>query len=366
MGAVATILGATLPVVVRQFDWPYSVAGYLLAGNAAGYFLSSILSGWGIPRVGIRPLLCLGLLIQCGGVAAFGWSSQWWLNLILLSLVGVGQGMLEVSANCTVIQLDGSGRSRLMNLMHSAFTIGAVLAPLLVGIVLENTIGWRKIYVAGGIASGALACLTLCFQFPEINQPTKVASGVGIFKDRFLVLCWSSILLYVGIEMGVSSWIGEYYVVFASGSAAAASMVVALFWGGILFGRLTFGLQYHGTSHRRVLVVSSGISALGLIGVSVYDQGGLFYSSVLLSGLGQSVFYPTVMVVVGEAYRHNRGLAIGVVASGGGIGAFFFPLIVGSLADREGLRVGFYFFGAMSLTLLLLSVFMAVFARPRS
>ena len=365
MGAVATIVGATLPVVVRRFDWPYAIAGYLLAGNAAGYFISSILSGWAVSRVGIRPLLFGGLVLQGVGIAFFGWGPQWLLNLVLLSLVGVGQGMLEVSANCTVIQLDSSGRSRLMNLMHSAFTIGAVLAPLVVGYVLKNTLNWRLVYIAGGLVSGALACLVLCFQFPLISQASGAARRGGIFRDRFLILCWSSILLYVGIEMGMSSWIGEYFVVSTEGTVARASMVVALFWAGILVGRLTFGLRYHGTRHRLVLVVSSLTSAFGLIGMLFFDQGWIFFFSVILSGLGQSVFYPTVMVVVGEEYQADRGLAIGVVAAGGGIGALIFPLIIGYLADSVGLRAGFQFFATMSLVLFLLSVFIGMSATQR-
>ena len=44
MGGVATLIGASLPSIVREMDWSYRVAGILLAGNAGAYFVSTLIS----------------------------------------------------------------------------------------------------------------------------------------------------------------------------------------------------------------------------------------------------------------------------------------------------------------------------------
>ena len=122
MGGVATLIGASLPSIVREMDWSYRVAGILLAGNAGAYFVSTLISGWFLGRWGARQLMVLGLLQQGVGIFLFGWTSQWTVAVGLLVWVGFGQGMLEVSANGSVILMDTSGSGRLMNLLHAGFT----------------------------------------------------------------------------------------------------------------------------------------------------------------------------------------------------------------------------------------------------
>jgi fucose permease len=352
MGAVATVIGATLPVVVREFSWTYSTAGILLAGNAAGYFCSTLVSGLVLPRFGVGRMLILGLCFQAAGVLFFGADSRWIVNLAILIFVGVGQGMLEIGANCTVIQLETKGQSRLMNIMHSAFTIGAVVAPLLTGLILGQSLHWRLIYLLLAGASALLACGMLWCHFPEIKLKTETRSRLHAFRDRFLICCTAGILLYVGIEMGVSSWIGEYYVVVIGGGIVSASFLVSVFWGGILLGRLGMGLCYLGQQHSRVLLLFSGLTLLGFVGLLLAQSSSHVFASVFLTGIGLSVLYPVIMVLVGERFSKDHGLSVGIVASGGGIGAFCFPLVMGWLADTADLRVGFSFFAFMSFIML--------------
>ena len=352
MGAVATVIGATLPVVVREFDWSYSTAGFLLAGNAAGYFCSTLVSGLALPRFGVGRMLIFGLCFQAAGVLSFGADSRWIVNFAILTFLGIGQGMLEVGANCSVIQLETRGQSRMMNLMHSAFTVGAVGAPLLTGLILGQSLHWRLIYLLLAGASALLAFGMLWCRFPEIKLRAEIGSRFHAFKDRFLICCTAGILLYVGVEMGVSSWIGEYYVAVIGGGIVSASLLVSVFWGGILLGRVGMGLCYLGQQHCRVLILFSGLTVLGFIGLLLSQSIIHVFGSVFITGVGLSVIYPMIMVLVGERYSEDHGLSVGMVASGGGIGAFAFPLVMGWLADTTDLQVGFSFFALMSFIML--------------
>ena len=352
MGAVATVVGATLPIVVREFNWSYSIIGILLAGNAAGYFCSSIVSGIALSRLGVGRMLILGLCFQAVGMFFFGSDPRWVFNLGLLTFVGFGQGMLEIGANCSVIQLERQGQSRLMNLMHSAFTIGAVAAPLLSGLILDQEFHWRFVYLLLAGASALLACGLFGCRFPEMKTIAGIGKRLQAFRSGFLLCCTVGILLYVGVEMGVSSWIGEFYVVVAGGSLISASFLVSVFWGGILLGRLGMGLFYFGHRHDRVLLLFSGLTVLSFVWMLFSESGSSLFLSAFVTGIGLSVIYPTIMVLVGKRYSEDQGLSVGIVASGGGIGAFFFPLVMGWLADSTSLRVGFSFFALMSIVML--------------
>jgi MFS family permease len=98
--------------------------------------------------------------------------------------------------------------------------------------------------------------------------------------------------------------------------------------------------------------VFSGVTVLGFVGLLLAQSSSHVFGSVFIAGMGLSVLYPMIMVLVGERYPEDHGLSVGMVASGGGIGAFCFPLVMGWLADTTDLRVGFSFFALMSVIML--------------
>ncbi len=51
-GGIATTVGATLPLVIREFGWNYLAAGWIFAGSAAGFFVSTFVTGMLLPSWG--------------------------------------------------------------------------------------------------------------------------------------------------------------------------------------------------------------------------------------------------------------------------------------------------------------------------
>ncbi len=352
MGAAATLIGAHLPVILRDFNWSYTVASFLLAGNALGYFVFSIGAGWLLPKLGAQRLLAIGLCLQAIGISTFGIWESWGINFLLLATVGCGQGMLEVACNWVVIQLEGRGKSRLMNLMHAAFTVGAVTAPLVSGLVFNWTHEWRWGFLGCGTISAVVAIISVWIRLPLVVGRKEAQERRRIFQDPFVLLSAFAIMVYVGIEMGFSSWVAEFMVVSFREEASTASWSVALFWSGILFGRMVFGLFYHGQNQERVLLIFCFLNILGVLGVLFASVSWLALFAILIAGVGQSVVYPMVMVLVGRHCVRDQGLSVGLVASGGGVGALLFPLVFGALAEALNVRAGFGFFAAMSVILL--------------
>ncbi len=354
MGASATVLGASLPQVLGEFGWHYGIVGMIFAANAAGYFFATIGAGLVLEKFGIRILLIGGLVAQGIGMLVFGWTSSWGANMGVFVGVGIGQGFLEVSGNYAVLQLDDTGRSRLMNLIHSAFTLGAIFAPWSVGFLLGYDQGWPVVFSFVGwfslLLSVALAFLLL--EYPIQGEVRSLRSrSWGDWVSPFLVLAMAAILFYVGAEMGFSSWLSEFAVRVHGQSEAVGSYVVSVFWVGILAGRLGMALGYSGRRHEFVLVGASSWALICLTGLLLVKQPLVFFLGAFGTGLGLSVVYPTIMVLVGERYPENRGMAIGVIASGGGLGAFFFPLVMGVLSERTSLETGFWFYWAVTALL---------------
>jgi len=97
---------------------------------------------------------------------------------------------------------------------------------------------------------------------------------------------------------------------------------------------------------------------------------GAFLAGVMFfaTGLGFSAIYPIVMAIAGEAFPDQQGMAIGVVSTGGGLGACVFPFLMSALSNHWGIRAGFWFYLALTAIMWFtcVAVFLTLKRRPRS
>jgi len=139
-----------------------------------------------------------------------------WSNLLAIALVGFGEGGSEVATNFCLVKLENSGRSQLMNFMHAAFTAGAILGPLGVGLLLEHGLPWQVAFQVLAALSLGMAATFQLLSFAGLADPSASVStrrALGLLRRNHLLLLSSLIIfLYVGAQIGISNWIAEYFV----------------------------------------------------------------------------------------------------------------------------------------------------------
>lgn len=347
-GAAAIIVGSAVPEIVRDFSWSYAQMGAVLASGAIGYFSSTFLCSILLRRWGPRLVICGGLVLQALGLAAFGYTPSFWINLMAMALIGLGEGGTEVVTNYCLVRIERDGRSNLMNFMHAAFTAGAIIGPLVVGQLIERGLPWQ--YAFQGLAAISLttACVFYFQPFKDLysaasSQRTHHALG-HLVRQPLLLLLTLVILLYVGVEIGVSNWIAEYFVLVAGTSAATGAYMVSLFWVGLLTGRLLVAALYSGQRQALFLFGLCLFSTLSLA-LALFDAGILWRAACFFfSGMGFSAIYPVIVVLAGRYYADEQELAIGIISTGGGLGAFVFPFAMAALSDIWGVERAFWFY----------------------
>jgi fucose permease len=364
-GVTLTIVAATVPEIIREFDWSYLSMGAIVSAPPVGYFLSTFLSGMLIGRMEPKTVLVGGLLLQSVGLFLFGLTSMVAPNLLLAFMIGIGQGSTEVVTNFCVVQMEEGQQSRLINLMHGALPVGAVCGPFLMGMLFLTGAGWGWMYRGLGLLTLGVAALLSAFSYDRFTVDDGPGPEPGIAqrmgRPLLLLLC-GLMFLFVGAEMGVSSWISEYFVQVLGSNSSIGAWMVSVFWFGVFVGRVSVSLLYR-SSRQTGLLVILGISSTVLLSVSLAASTvPTAAGSFLLSGLGFSAIYPVVTATAGHRFPEIRSMAIGTVASCGGVGSFLFPLLISSLAGSYGLRLGFWFCVGSSAA----GVVLAIAARGRA
>ena len=370
-GANFTAMGAVLPQMIRSFDWSYTAAATVLAAGSFGYFGATFASGFIVRRIGLRVTAVIGLGLIAGALALFGATPALLVNVLLHGMVGVGSGCVEVVINYGALRMERDGRSQLMNLLHAAFSVGGMLGPLAAARLLDAASPWQMVFriIAAGTALAAIWLALLPFhrldEQPAPARPNTRRAAEPPLDHLLVALCVALLFIYVGAEVGVSGWVAEYFVSVLGSSPAQGAILVTLFWGGILAGRLLLALCYTGTRSALAILTLAAVAAAGLI-VAIAATGPLAAAAgFVVAGLGFSSIYPLVMSIVGSYMPARRqSVVVGFASSGGGIGSLVFPFLVAAVAQQIGIRRGFLLYVLLALLLMLLAV--AAVLRTRS
>jgi fucose permease len=398
-GTSMTIIGAALPRILGDFSWSYAAAGAVIAASAAAYFPATLAAGKIVPRLGIKTTMLLALGLCAVGLAFFALSRSIALNLALNVLVGLGQGLLDPTVNMAMLKMDQEGSGKPMSLMHGAFAVGAVAGPIALGAIIAWGLPWAMVFRASALLFALLAIIVAFLPFSRLGERLgggleepggrsrgAVAGRPGSARPRrgtAFYLGFASLLLYVGVEVGISNWIAEYFVRIFSAPAAFAPLTVSIFWIGLLAGRFGVPVLYRGKRPEAVLVASSlllvvAATALCALGFAIPGSAGgaaataawaglaLPSAVTFLAGLGCSIVYPTVMSLVGTACEDSQAEAIAFAAAGGGFGLFVFPFLMAWIAQAFGIRTGFASYALVSfLTALSCAALANAVATPR-
>jgi fucose permease len=258
-----------------------------------------------------------------------------------------------------------------MSLMHGAFSVGAVAGPVLAGAIITKGLPWGVTYRLIGLLFVALLVVLTATPTPGLlgSCEDRAAHRDGLLRQPAYWLGFTVLMLYVGVEMGLSNWMGEFFVTILGTEASTGAFAVSVFWGGILAGRFGVPWLYRGPRQDRVLLVSACVLTLAAAGLALTGFSGtpvLAFGASAVAGLGCACVYPVAVSLVGEAFPHARGEAMGFASAGGGLGALLFPMGTGFIAKTWGLRVGYVTYIGLALAVLGACALLVTFVRQRT
>lgn len=371
MGGAVAALGALIPEMIRDFGWPYTHAGLVVAAGSAAFVLSTTAAGFVLPRLGVRLTVTAGLLLEVLGLLLFGAWPGVALTAAVYALLGVGFGAMEVAGNELTISMERGGRGQLMNLVHAAFAVGGITVTWTTSWFLQSGGDWRLVYRLLGGATLLVALFLLTRPALAVAGMARGAGGATPARRRgvpdrsltLLMMILAAMGVYVGIELGVAAWMSEFVVAAIGGSVAQGARIVSLYWVGLCLGRVGTGILHRGTGHAAVILALAAVAVVGLT-VTV-SAGGLGWAAAgaVVTGIGLSALYPLLISLAGSQYPTRRSRAMGLTAASGGLGSMLVPLAITVVADAFGIRSGMFVY--LGLAVILTAVSAALLSMTR-
>ncbi|AGF72160.1 MFS transporter [Corynebacterium halotolerans] len=152
---------ATLPLFAAAvFQHGGAAAGLAMATFAAGNAVALQFSGRLADRIGRKPLIISGLIVNAVFTGGMGFADGFWPLLIVSAIAGAGAGMLNPAQQAVLADVIGNNRSggKVLANYQMAQDFGAITGPIIVGAVAE-LMGFRAGFLICGVIGLAAAAI---------------------------------------------------------------------------------------------------------------------------------------------------------------------------------------------------------------
>ena len=272
-------------IIKAQGDIPEVLAQIGNYGNFVAYLLMGIPAGMLIAKFGYKKTALIGLAVGITGILI-----QWCSGLLdAKENLGLVFGVYLLGAfiagfcmcilNCVVNPmlniLGGGGNSgnqliQLGGVFNSSAAVAVyIIMGALIGEITKDT-AISDATPALMIALGIFVVAFIVILFTKIEEPEQAPIDVSLIKGamgyRHFALGALAIFLYMGIEVGVPTYVNMYLVNTPELgiSAATAGLIVAVYWFMMLIGRFV-GASIGNKVSSRAMITTVSIATLVLV-----------------------------------------------------------------------------------------------------
>ncbi|MGI4757852.1 MAG: MFS transporter [Janthinobacterium lividum] len=278
-----------------------------------------------------------------------------WTAAALLPL-GFGVGQMLTSVNLLAARRFAAHLGSGLALVNFGWSLGAVLAPFVLGSLLPTIAPGYLLLCAACIflLAFAGAAVNARFGSPEsVSTRGQSTTGTGVKPQVFLYFA-ALLLLYGGVETSLSGWVTTFGTRYGSGALQSSAFGEAALWIGLTAGRALTSLLLQKVRERTLLTASLATASLLTIALSLSHGGHTIAALAALLGLSLAPWFPLVLAgMLGEGAAAGQ---VGTIIAVSGIGAAALPLLVGAVSKASGsLRIAMLVPLLGLLTLLALS-----------
>lgn len=334
--------------------------------GATASFVGLIAGSYGITQMLLR--LPLGILSDrlrrrkpfiLMGIAVGGLSSLLMFFFPLSPAMLFAGRLLAGLAACAYVQISilfssyFDGNSHSMGFVEGSSAAGQLVAMLIGGIVAA-TIGYRFTFLAAAlVAIPGIALAAFATESRKERQPVRLKDIGSTLSSRNLIVASLLAIAAQAINFAKAFTFAPMKAALLPLPATPLElsiMTICFMLPTAIFGPLVAGKVLPRWGMRPVVSVGFLLHVLACALVPFAGNMALLYTSQLMTGLGNSLSFPSLMSLsVSRLPDEKRATAMGFYQAVYGLGIFAGPWLAGLLADRFNLSAAFWFTAVLAL-----------------
>ena len=339
LGVASSLVGAA----ARNINISPFQIGLLLTIQNVGFMLAVWISGTLADTHQKPKILLVGSLILAFSFFAFYLTGIFWLNFLIMMLIGAGAGTYEGVTDAMLLDMHAERQSLHININHFFVTFGAIIITVYM-IFLD--MDWRI-----SLTQSAVVVLLLALFYAFMRLPTKNDQNEDylqririLSRENLVVALFIATVLVVGVEVGTIGILTTYLMEMQGFAQTTSKVGLVTFLVGIAIGRIIVGFVSQKEQISNYILVLFGLAAIFFTFLFIVDLGQWSYMSIFLAGLGISALLPLIITLAGMVYPQMAGTVIGSIKVAIPVGGIMIPLLMSLVAGLASFQVSLLIF----------------------
>jgi len=358
-GLLTSVIGVIIDRFQAEYNVSLTIAALLPFAFYLSYGLVSIPFGMAMDKYGSKSILLSGTVLMAIGSFLCFLTNNYIIIIMVIFLVGVGVTAIQVAGNPFIRELDTPDKyTANLTIVIGIGAFGYAFSPLLVPLMQSNGFSWKSVYILFAIINALILIILALSEFPEVrlNEDEKINySKIRSLLGNPVILTYSlGIFLYVGAEVGVSSYIVTYMnkihnvnntqsfwnqnSIMYSAFPSKTALVVSLFWLFQAIGRLIISQLMKFFSERKIFIFHSMATVIALI-VAVLGNSNTSLVAFTLVGYFTCASFTSIFSAAINSFEENHGTISGILGTMIAGGAFI-GWLVGFVGQHTSMRWG--------------------------
>ncbi|MDD3777674.1 MAG: MFS transporter [Actinomycetota bacterium] len=342
LGLYLSVFQRALIDIGKYYNMASYLQGTLVSSHFAGLLVMPLIAGEISDKYGRKVVSCLGYFFFFAGLVTTLITSNVYLYVFSVFLIGGGFGIIEGLMTTVLVDFNPGKESMVINVSQAFFVAGAFAGPLLVSLFLSKGYDWRHLYAI----FAAIALIYLLYfsmlPFRKALEGTEKLKGLIVLKllrQPLMVLFALSILMYVGIEQGISFYVNTYIKSMTS-SEIISSLALSGFWGFMVVGRIICSYISRKIDPKKLIVVLASFATISILLISLSRNYVLAAIGFSILGLGLSGIWPLLVYSSSAAFPRFAGTTIGIMMASSAIGGMVIPFASNAVGSLIGPSAG--------------------------
>ncbi len=356
-----TMLGPLMPELIAQYGLRLSEGGLMVSARSIGGVLAIVLGGLLADRWNKGMFVAASFLIYVISLFFIATAPLYTVLLVMFFFLGASTHMVDVVNNALAADLYPERRGAILNILHTIFGVGALLGPLLTRLVMGQGVSWAAAFGALGVVCALVLVVFSVILWrhplpPAADTSVDLPSPKALLTDVRMFLLCGIMIMYVGHQIGIVTWLPMYMQDSLGASPDLASLALSALWMGIILGR--FGCSRLPATVDPLPIIAYGGLAGGIVLTLgfVLQMPLLLTFSVALAGLFTGATIPLLVNAACEWFPRNTGTASSMIFLSGSLSAMLIPWLMGLVAELFGFWLAMMFSGVSLIFVFALSI----------
>ena len=364
---LTNILGALNPNISKGYHLSETMAGFLPFAFFIAYGVMSIPSGILLEKLGEKKMMIAAFLLAFAGALVFAFFPKFNVFVISLFTIGAGMAALQVVIN-PLLRVSGGEEHYAFNsvLAQLIFGLASFVSPQvysylvinidkgdtskpLIGLMSQlvpESFSWVSMYWVFAVLSILMIILIAFVRFPkvELQEDEKVGSKesfVELLKNKYVILYFFGIFMYVGTEQGISYWMSKFLNIYHGYNPdTVGADAVSYFWGLMTVGGI-LGLILLKLLDSKVVLRWFTVLAMISLTMALFGDSKMSLWAFPVSGFFLSVMYPVIVSLGLNSVSKHHGSFAGILMTGIAGGAVI-QILIGGVSDITSLKTGMF------------------------